>query len=246
MSHYDKLLPNDLTVIQKQILVGSLLGDGCIPNFRSSKGNCYFKVTQKRECHSYVRWLANRFKCWITAAGVQFQTRAAAINGKKYVQHTVLFDTKKHPIFNNWRALFYVNKVKIIPENIQELLSDISLSVWYMDDGSLLHRKSLERYPQPMFNTCSFSEREHDLLIDALKNKFDLEFRKYYVKQKYWSLYLAPKSREQFYSLVVPTISRIPCFHYKIPNEFLLKFTPGNSSQNLRQTSEFSDEDRVE
>ena len=64
--------------------------------------------------------------------------------------------------------MFYKNNVKIVPENIYDLLDDQGLAFWIMDDGSL-QNKGLH------LNTYAFSERDINLLMEVLTNKFKLK-----------------------------------------------------------------------
>jgi len=45
--------------------------------------------------------------------------------------------TRSFPCFTDLHLLFYVNKVKVIPENIYDLLSPIALAHLIMGDGSV-------------------------------------------------------------------------------------------------------------
>lgn len=38
--------------------------------------------------------------------------------------------------WNNMHAIWYVNGIKVIPANIDILLTPISLAYWFIDDGS--------------------------------------------------------------------------------------------------------------
>jgi LAGLIDADG DNA endonuclease family len=38
------------------------------------------------------------------------------------------------PIFNEFRDLFYPNGIKIVPKNIEDLLTVTGLAYWAMDD----------------------------------------------------------------------------------------------------------------
>ena len=51
--------------------------------------------------------------------------------------HAISFTTMQLPCFNEYRELFYdLNKKKIVPNNIKELLTPCGLVFWIMDDGS--------------------------------------------------------------------------------------------------------------
>ena len=72
------------------------------------------------------------------------------------------------PCFNSFREAFYPDGKKLVPYNIDELLTDIGLAHWIMDDGSKqgngLH-----------LNVYAFSPECVDRLINVLTNKFGLK-----------------------------------------------------------------------
>ena len=45
------------------------------------------------------------------------------------------FETQSLSSWNSLRALWYVNGVKVVPQNISELMTPISLAYWLCDDG---------------------------------------------------------------------------------------------------------------
>ena len=63
----------------------------------------------------------------------------------------------------NWLYdLFYVNKVKVVPANIADLLTPVALAYWLMDDGSKTNSGGL------VLCTQGFTDAEVQLLCDAL------------------------------------------------------------------------------
>lgn len=70
------------------------------------------------------------------------------------------------PRFNYYRDLFYPEGKKIIPKNINNLLTARSLAYWIMDDGG--------QDPGFILNTQSFTKEEVELLIKVLDEKFGL------------------------------------------------------------------------
>jgi hypothetical protein len=77
------------------------------------------------------------------------------------------------PCFNLYHDLFYCNNVKIIPKNISELLTAISLAFWIQDDGYFNKRDNTIT-----LCTDSYLESEVDLLINALSSNFNIHCRK--------------------------------------------------------------------
>ena len=67
--------------------------------------------------------------------------------------------------------MFYDNGRKIIPKNIAELITPVSLAFWIMDDGGITTHK------QTVLHTNSYTEEEISLLQSALLTKFKLGTR---------------------------------------------------------------------
>ena len=79
---------------------------------------------------------------------------------------SVNFATLSLPCFNYYRDIFYnSNNLKIVPSNIQNLLTPRGLAYWIMDDGSL-QNKGLH------LNTYGFNNQEVILLKNILENMF--------------------------------------------------------------------------
>ena len=65
--------------------------------------------------------------------------------------------------------MFYLSGKKVIPSNIGDYLTHISLAFWICDDGSW---NSVGRYVT--LCTDSFTLKEVELLIEVLNKKFNL------------------------------------------------------------------------
>ena len=70
------------------------------------------------------------------------------------------------------RDLFYTDKVKTIPSNIGDLLTEVGLAFWIMDDGGLGSNGTLNLHKD------SYTLAEVNLLIDVLKRNFDINSRR--------------------------------------------------------------------
>ena len=191
--------------ILQEIAIGKILGDGYI----SDTGNLNF-------CHSikqkeYIEHCYELYKNY-TRSGIKTHNRQ-----RNNVPLTVLyFDTKA--IFKEYINIFYKydeknkKRVKIIPNNINELLTPRGLAYWIMDDGY---------FDKPNLQLCthSFQECEVILLKDVLQNKFNLKcnIRKEKIKETnlFWYILIIKKeSMQQLCNLVQDFI--IPSMKYKI------------------------------
>lgn len=87
-------------------------------------------------------------------------------------QNSVMWQTAtiSHQDLNDFGNSFYdMNRVKIIPDNIVQYLTPLSLAIWIMDDGSLNSNINMR------IATMCFTEKEHYMLQDYLYVIFDLK-----------------------------------------------------------------------
>ena len=111
------------------------------------------------------------------------------------------FNTLSHGSFRFYAQQFYQNKKKIVPKLIQRWLTPLTLSVWFMDDGSIKSKFHKAR----IINTQGFSKRDIERLIGALKNKFDIQSQLRKQKEGYQIMILA-ESANRFAKIVKPFI----------------------------------------
>lgn len=155
-----------LTKRQKQILIGTLLGDG---HWESSYREevARLKIEHSYKQKEYVDWLYKEFQEW-SRSGPKIRVRERW--GKTHKHY--YFTTLSHPELAKFRKLFYTNKTKVIPKELLKYhLNKLSLAVWFMDDGSIKSKECRGRF----LNTQSYSEKEVKSLQKILKEKFSLD-----------------------------------------------------------------------
>ena len=101
-------------------------------------------------------------------------------------------------------------RTKRVPENIHYLLTARALAYWLMDDG---HSDQNGRRRAYRFSTHSFPLKDQEILVQALKDNFDIYSKALFLDATY-RLYIRSKSAQLFINLVHPYIH--PCFAYKI------------------------------
>lgn len=189
----------------KDILIGLILGDGHLTEFsgQSKKSSLLMKSDDKNL--SYLAWLHQELQ----PLGVSELTPK-----KNYHQH--YFRTRWHEEIGELRSLFYPAGVKIIPQNIKELLvRPLTLAIWYQDDGTLDARSKY--HYNALFATHCFSFDACVLLAETLRSNFGLDVSvcKCQMRGKIrYRLYVKSKSMNRFIDLVTPFIN--PSFDYKI------------------------------
>ena len=144
------------------ILLGLLLGD---LNATKVYVNPLFRFYQGLIHKDYIDHLYELFKIYCLSEPKVHNRSADPRTGKIY--SSVSFNTCSLPCFNYLYNLFYVDGEKILPSNIGELLTPLSLAYWICDDGGFCQRDRVV-----VLNTQEFSLKEVELLVKVLGDKF--------------------------------------------------------------------------
>ena len=203
VEEYKKTL--QLTEEQREVLVGLLLGDGCLET--SNHGRTYrLKIEQSDQHRSYLFHLHNLFSEWTLAEPRQrvarSQTGTETISWK--------FSTLSHGAFRFYAQQFYAENKKQVPKLIHHWLTPRGLAYWYMDDGSLKSSQSKGM----ILNTQSFEKRDVQRLVTVLDQNFTLQssLRK---QKDGFQIYISGHSYETFLEHVDPFL--LDEMRYKIP-----------------------------
>ena len=201
-----------LTREEKNILVGSLLGDGCLRIMQKCKVPA-FSVSHSEVQKDYVFWKYEKLKRWVK--NPPWREERIYHKDKSRKTFSWRFQTLSNEVFSDLYQTFYENGKKIIPENIEFLLKDspLILAVWLMDDGNKNH--------QAVFlNTQSFSLSEQQKLCQVLHKiyGFDANINKH-SKSNGVELYRIRINTESARKLkTVVKNYLLPLFYYKIPD----------------------------
>lgn len=156
-----------------QALIGNLLGDCWLSRNKSKKtGELYntrLDYTQSVIHSDYFYFVYSLFKLYCQSPPVQLN-RFSKLTGPF---SALRFQTLALPCFNFYHDLFYNKGKKNIPLDIIEYLTPISFANWIQDDGGYHVRDHILT-----LYTNGYTEPEVDLLIEALRKKFDLKCRK--------------------------------------------------------------------
>ncbi len=189
-----------LSPFQSEVLVGCLLGDAHLEN-NWSKTNYRLKISQSKQQEKYVSWKYQIFKDWVlTEPKLHVST------------NSMRFTTISHSDLSRFHSMFYEGRKKIVPANIQQLLSPLALAVWFMDDGNAARVKDGHAYAYNL-NTQSFTFKEHLILIDVLKKKFNFDCSINKNNGSY-RLYIGVYARDNFLDIIINFI--IPSLRYKL------------------------------
>lgn len=182
-----------LTSSQRELIVGSLLGDG---HLRPHRKKVVFEFLQSSKRKFYVEW-KHRILGDLACPKIYHQ------RGNREYYKLV---TKTHPELTELYGLFYQRGQKKVPEQIAKILTPFAIAVWFMDDGS----KSKNAV---YFNTQGFEAIDQFRLIKALR-RFHLIFN-LNRDGRYSRLRLIKRCNGKFLELVHPHV--IKEFVYKLP-----------------------------
>jgi len=111
----------------KDILVGILLGDAHIVR-RSPTANSRLVYGQTAVAHKEYFDYVHSFFVSFCAKNYTPQLKVIRNNRTKKVYSAISFTTMQLPCFNIFKQMFYVFNVKIVPNNIYELLTPRGLA----------------------------------------------------------------------------------------------------------------------
>lgn len=154
----------------KEILVGLILG-GLTCQKQKLQRNPTFKFTQGMNHKEYLFHLYELFQNYCSKAPKKCNILPDKRTGKIYTY--IVFYTYSLPCLVPFDELFFVegNPVqKVVPLNIDKLLTPLGLCYWICEGGSFCKRDRAI-----ILSTQGFSLQEVELLVKVLTDKFNLK-----------------------------------------------------------------------
>ena len=128
-------------------------------------------------------------------------------NPKRYLHEVSwYFHTRSLQEFGKLYHYFYKDEVKILPNDIFEILNPQMIAVWFMDDGS-------NNGTTATLNTHSFSKEDQLRIVDFFKNRFEINTTIVKDRDK-WRINFGEFYFQKLISLIEPYI--IPSMSHKI------------------------------
>ena len=164
----------------------------------TSNSNIRLRFDQSLSIHSeYIYFLYNLFKIYTLSPPKSTNRKPDKRTDKIY--NSLIFKTRMLPCFNYLWDLFYIDKVKTIPSNIGDLLTEVGLAFWIMDDGGLGSNGTLN------LHTDSYTLTEVNLLIEVLKHNFNINSRAQLKRPGQWIIVIPKKE--------VPNVAELTISH---------------------------------
>lgn len=194
--------PNSLSSRQREIIIGSLLGDGRLER-RSRKITARFRVHHSWDQRAYVDWKYQELKNIVSTSPkkITWYDEKRDIRNVAYYFHTLTLKA-----LGELHTMFYRKDEKRVPEEIVDFLTPLVLAVWIMDDGNY-SKESL------VLNTHSFPEKDERILQKGLKRKYGVTTSRIKDRDAY-KIRVASYSWPKLRSVVEPYI--IPEMKYKL------------------------------
>jgi len=194
-----------LTRNQKAILVGTLLGDGCLQKTGAKNARLRFEHGAKQK--EYLLWKIKAFPRLFQGKPTHLK-RVHPKTGATYEYWRA--QSNASPALGTWRKRFYPEGTKRIPEELNKLLTEpLSLAVWFMDDG-YYYPKDKNSY----LYLGRVTRKEAEIARDAVEQNFNLVSRVYDKKQKGFALNFSPSETKKLHDCIRQYV--LPLFAYKL------------------------------
>ncbi len=160
------LLPNELTQVQKEIIIGSMLGDG---NLSISGINARLIIKRSYKDKKYLLWQLEQFKDFITDNALYNSSYLDKRTNKYYKLFTFITRCSSAftPYYNEW----YSSTKKSIPRNLE--LTRLIMLIWFLDDGCIV---KINNTLKIKFATHNFSKNDVDFLCKLLHERYGTYF----------------------------------------------------------------------
>jgi hypothetical protein len=194
-----KLSPKELAKVQLapyqyNVIIGLLLSDGWLIFGGARSKNARLGFAQSEDNGKYF-WFV--FWCLSHYCSSNPKKRIRTKFGKETVTSGWEFFTRSMPCFTELHSLFYVNKVKVIPDNIYDILTPVALAHLIMGDGSA-HENGL------YICTDSYNVTDVVRLINVFIIKYRLECNLNWHRPTQPRIYIKSRSMNLLDSIVRP------------------------------------------
>lgn len=202
-----------LTSLQKEVMIGSFLGDGCLLSFRDQVAE--IQETKKKKHIEYLQYLEN-----ITSNFFYIGQEKASGYGSKTIPGRTMRSADLYNYFVDISTFKNGNNDRRLKEGIVEKITPLSLALWYCGDGSLAHWE--QQQDRANIAICRYTQPEDRAIIKKIFAKFNLYPVFYQDNQLYWRLRFNLDDANKLFDLIAEYIP--PCMQYKLPERYQNRF----------------------
>lgn len=216
--------PKELTDKQMELIIGSMLGDGCISK-KYKNSNCFFSIRHSTKQKSYLYWKSEMINEFARKFYEEVSNNNAFknINRKltKEFYESIKMETVRHLIFTTLEKKWYLRnengeyvcdkigrRIKVVPKDIK--LTPFMLAIWYFDDG-----RNTPTHKCCYLSTDGFNYDECLYLCELIK-KLDIDCKPTKTKRGHYEIYI--RCNNSYYKFLDMVREFLPCkdFNYKV------------------------------
>ncbi len=217
MTLFQEIRETPMTNEQKSIILGSVLGDGCLklaPHSKNARLTLGHSVTQLE----YLKWKRDKLVPFSRKIVLDQKAKTKIISGRKANSKDFYkFFTIAHPDVTDFHKRYVIDGKKRVSKDIINELDLIALAIWFADDGSVYVDKR-NNVPTCSIATNSFTYKEQVILVETLR-KFFFGTIKIDVQgnTERDDLYIRMYRTEKIKEFLSSISSILPeCIHYKL------------------------------
>lgn len=167
----DKLpdFPVIFTSTQRDVLIGSMLGDGCLLRSKPTQ-NTSLLFSRTIKDIEYLQYELELFRniCSSTRKPNQriHHCKVSGSKNQNKLYEEASFSTRKCPLLNSYHETWYPNGKKIVPRDL--VLTPLVVAVWFCDDGFARMRGKNKDKIHMRFCSEGFTKEENIFLAKLL------------------------------------------------------------------------------
>jgi len=202
------------------ILIGMVLGDGCLNVRYRANGKYGYWKSEMRIVHSLKQLEYLKHKCELLRRifggkhKVSIYDHTIPKIGKVY---SMCGFSKSNKYFKSLKKMTHRDGKKYFSRQVLDMLTPQGIALWYMDDGNAGRNRNKQGKITSIYSCLSTycTEEEAHNICEVFKDKFGIEFRIGYEKSKHAHIVRAnTKESKLFAELIKPYI--IPSMQYKL------------------------------
>lgn len=186
-----------LTSMQKEVLYGALLGDGCLSKHKNASNATFSYISKSRQ---HVEFVANYFSEYWSGEKIKDFSRFDERTNKTYSGSRV--KTYSNKSFTEEYDKWYKNGIKTIPIDLK--ITPLTCLIWYVGDGCISNGKRTQNIK--LSTQCFSKEDQEKILLPQLKD-FEASLMKADISkngQQQYFIYIPKRKIKKFLDYIGP------------------------------------------
>lgn len=163
--------PKVLSNLQEQILIGGLLGDLSLYQYKNQI-NSGIAINRAIKDKKYLEYQLDIFKEFCPA-GIKIRNTFDKRTNKTYTG--CAFRSQVAEVFTPYKQKWYLDGTKIVPRDLQ--LTPLICAIWFCDDGSIVYSGASKQGRRISLYTDSFLKEEVIFLQNLLQDILNISVK---------------------------------------------------------------------